>query len=144
MKLHIITVGKPKLPYAQEGWQEYWPRLGRYHDLTATHILDRHSDPAGRLLQAAGNSYKVALDGGGEELSSEGLAEFLGERAMHGPRVSFMIGGPDGLPDQVIKQADFRWSLGELTYPHDLAMIITLEALYRASSINAGHPYHRG
>ena len=144
MKLHVITVGKPKLHYAQDGWGEYWTRLGRYHELQITRIADRHADSAAHLLQAAGNSYKVVLDDKGQQLSSEELAEFLHARAMQDARISFIVGGPDGLPTQVINKADYRWSLGKLTFPHDLAMVITLEALYRASTINAGHPYHRG
>jgi 23S rRNA (pseudouridine1915-N3)-methyltransferase len=54
-----------------------------------------------------------------------------------------MIGGPEGLPAVVIEQLDYQWSLSKLTFPHDLAMVVTLEALYRASTIAAGSPYHK-
>jgi 23S rRNA (pseudouridine1915-N3)-methyltransferase len=142
MKIHIITVGQPKLDYAVAGWKEYWKRLGHYHQLRVTHIPDRHNDAA-HLLAAADNSYKIALVIEGQELTSPDLARFLRERQLEAREVSLMIGGPDGLPATVIEQADFRWSLGALTFPHDLAMVVLLEALYRASTISAGHPYHR-
>lgn len=142
MKLHIITIGQPKLEYAKLGWAEYWNRLGHYHDVRVTHIADKHND-AEHLLTAASNSYKVALEIEGREFSSPALAEFLEKRALDGREICFLIGGPDGLPDEVRRAADFQWSFGRLTLPHDLAMVTLLEALYRASTINAGHPYHR-
>ncbi len=142
MKLHIITVGQPKLDYAKRGWAEYWQRLGHYHQLRATHIADKQND-AEHLLAAAGSSYKVALVIEGKALSSRQLAQFLEQRALDAREVCFIIGGPDGLPPTVIAAADFQWSLSELTLPHDLAMVVLLETLYRASTINAGQPYHR-
>jgi 23S rRNA (pseudouridine1915-N3)-methyltransferase len=142
MRFHIITVGQPRLSYAKQGWEEYWERLRHYHKLRTTHIEDKQADTK-HVLAAAGNSYKVALVIKGEPLSSEELAAFLEKRAMEGKEISFMIGGPNGLPREVIRQADYKWSFGPLTYPHDLAMVILLESLYRASAINAGHPYHK-
>jgi len=142
MKLHIITVGKPKLAYAQEGWEEYWNRLKHYHDIRVTHLPDKHNDAA-HILATAANSYKVALVIEGKPLSSPQLAEFLNQRALDGREISFLIGGPEGLPPEVIERADFRWSFSDLTFPHDLAMVVLLETLYRASTINAGHPYHK-
>lgn len=143
MKLHIVTVGQPRLDYARRGWEEYWPRLSRYHQLRVTHIPDRQNDAA-HLLAATKQSYIMALAIEGREFSSEALAEFLQHRALAAQEVSLVIGGPDGLPPAVLDVADYQWSLGQLTLPHDLAMITLLEALYRASTINAGHPYHRG
>jgi 23S rRNA (pseudouridine1915-N3)-methyltransferase len=142
MKLHIITIGQPKLNYAKQGWEEYWNRLKHYHKLQVTHIDDKQND-ARHILAAAGNSYKIALSIKGRPMSSEELAEFLEKRSLDGREVSFIVGGPDGLPEAVIEQADYEWSFGPLTYPHDLAMLMLLESLYRASTINAGHPYHK-
>lgn len=142
MKLHIITVGQPKLPYAQQGWEEYWGRLKHYHQLRATHIPDKHNNAA-HIRAAAGNSYTVALVIAGKQLNSQELAAFLTKRSIEAREVSLIIGGPDGLPPEVIGHADYRWSFSQLTFPHDLAMVILLESLYRASTISAGHPYHR-
>lgn len=142
MKIHIITIGQPKLDYAQKGWEEYWQRLKHYHSLRVTHVADKHND-AGHILEAAGSSYKIVLEIEGTQFSSPELAQFLEKRALEGREVSFIIGGPDGLPSEVRSQADLQLSFGRLTLPHDLAMVTLLEALYRASTINAGHPYHR-
>ncbi len=143
MKLHIITVGKPHLSYAKEGWDEYIQRLRHYHQLRTTHISDKHAYDAEQLLQAAGSAYKVALVIEAKQLSSPELATFLEKRAQEGREVCFIIGGPEGLPEKVISTADLAWSFSKLTLPHDLAMVVLLESLYRASTISAGHPYHK-
>lgn len=142
MKIHIVTIGQPKLEYAKLGWKEYYKRLGHYHQLRRTHIQDKNNDTE-HILEAIGNGYLVALDIGGNSISSQELAEWMEKRAMDGREICFVIGGPDGLPQEVRDKADYKLSLGSLTYPHDLAMVILTEALYRASTIVAGQPYHR-
>ena len=137
MKIHVITVGEPKLAYAKAGWQEYFGRLKHYHSLRVTHIPDKYAYDANYLLNVCGNGYKAALVIEGKQLSSPELAEFLEKRAMDGRELCLIIGGPEGLPQQVINAADFAWSLSKLTLPHDLAMVVVLETLYRASTINA-------
>ncbi|MDB5169463.1 MAG: hypothetical protein JWO41_819 [Candidatus Saccharibacteria bacterium] len=142
MKLHLITIGSPKLAYAKTGWEEYVGRLKHFHQVRVTHLQDKHDD-ATHLLEAAGNSYKVALVIEATQLSSPELANFLDKRAQEGREVSFIIGGPEGLPPEVCSNADLQLSFSELTFPHDLAMVVLAEALYRAGTISAGHPYHR-
>lgn len=143
MKVHIITVGEPKLAYAKQGWEEYLDRLKHYHSLRVTHAPDKHAHDAGYLLDACGSGYKVALAIDGKQLTSPELATFLEKRALEGRELCFVIGGPEGLPQTVISKADFAWSLSKLTFPHDLAMVVLLETLYRASTITAGTPYHK-
>lgn len=143
MKLHIVTVGEPKLAYAKAGWQEYLDRLKHYHQVRVTHLSDKRAYDADRLLQAAGNAYTVALVIGGQQFSSKKLAAFLDKRALDGRELCCIIGGPEGLPRAVIDAADFQWSFSQLTFPHDLAMVVLAEALYRASTIAAGQPYHK-
>lgn len=143
MKLHVVTVGKPRLAYASVGWQEYLGRLERLHSVRITHLADKYANDAAKVLEAASGTYTVALEITGNDLSSRALANFLRTRELEAREVSFLIGGPDGLPQVVREAADYRWSLSRLTLPHDLAMVVTLEALFRASTINAGLPYHR-
>lgn len=145
MKLHIITVGEPKLAYAKQGWDEYLKRLQRFHQVRISHLADKWAYDASHILQIAGQgSFTVALVIDGPQFGSEELAAFLEKRALEGRELCLIIGGPEGLPSEVIEQANARWSFSKLTFPHDLAMVILLESLYRASSINAGLPYHRG
>ena len=143
MKLHIITVGKPKLDYAQSGWSEYYKRLGRLCELRSTQISDKHAYDTNKILEAAGASYKVVLEIAGEQLTSPELANFLTKRELDGREISFIIGGPEGLPEEVRDLADYQLSFSKLTFPHDLAMLVLLESIYRAFTIKVGLPYHK-
>jgi len=143
MKLHIVTIGKPKLAYARAGWDEYLSRLKRYHDVRVSQLADKYAYDATKLKETVQDSYVAALAIEGEQMSSGELSEFLIKRELEAREVTFVIGGPEGLPDEFIQSADFIWSFSELTFPHDLAMVILLETLYRASTITAGHPYHK-
>ncbi len=141
MRLHIVTVGKPKKAYAQEGFAMFTDRLNKLHDLRTTHIPDKHND-ADHILAATNKSYRVSLIINGPQLTSEELAGFMKKRELEAREVSFIIGGPDGLPTEVIEASDATLGFSKLTFPHDLAMVILAETLYRSSSINVGHPYH--
>ena len=71
------------------------------------------------------------------------LGDWLAARRQAGDPVSFIIGGPDGLGPKVLARAQLRWSLSALTFPHGLVRVLLAEQLYRASTLLAGHPYHR-
>lgn len=141
MKIHLITIGQPKLAYAKAGWQEYTARLANHHKLKITHLSDKHNN-AQSILAAAGAGHIVALVIDGPQLSSHQLADFLQKRELAAQELVCIIGGPDGLPPEVIQAAHTKLSMSALTFPHDLAMVILAETLYRASTINAGQPYH--
>lgn len=143
MKIRIVTVGEPKLAYARAGWQEYMGRLKHYHSVRITHVQDKRAYDSEHLLNACGGGYKIALVIEGKQLSSPELAAFLEKRAMEGRELCFIIGGPEGLPEAVIQKADLAWSFSQLTFPHDLAMVVLTESIYRASTITAGQPYHK-
>lgn len=142
MKIHIVTIGKPKLAYAQLGFADYLARLQRLHDVTVTHLADKYANDSVAILQAA-PGYRVALEINGQQLTSPQLADWLAARELAAQPVSFMIGGPDGLPPDVRTKANQQISLGKHTLPHDLAMLVLAEALFRAASIHKGLPYHR-
>lgn len=143
MKIQVVTVGKPKLAYGKLGFEEYFLRLSRLHTVQHTVIADKYAYNAEHILEVTKGTTRIVLEIVGAEYTSEQLAGFLLKRELESRGVSFIIGGPEGLPAEVRKAAQHRWSLGPLTLPHDLAMVVTLEALYRASTINAHLPYHK-
>lgn len=92
-------------------------------------------------LGAAENA--VLLDERGKELTSLSLSRKLADWQTDGRDLCFIIGGPDGVSDAVRQRAAFTWSLSRLTLPHGLARVLFAEQLYRAWSLQTGHPYHR-
>ena len=143
MRLRLVTIGKPKLGYAKQGWDEYLGRLQRLHQLHVVQLPDKYADDAAKILAAVQGTTCIVMEIQGQEYTSPELAAMLQKKELLGREISFLIGGPEGLPDSVRQAADLQWSLGRLTLPHDLAMVVTLEALYRASTIIAGLPYHK-
>ena len=96
------------------------------------------------LAQAPEGATLVALDGRGRAFSSEKFAEWLGQTRDQGCRnLVFIIGGADGLSDQLTARAHLQISLGAMTWPHMLVRMMLAEQIYRAVSILANHPYHR-
>lgn len=97
-----------------------------------------------RLARALPNdAVIIALDEAGEAATSEELARRLGAWRDGGRDLFFLIGGADGLDATITARADWRLALGRLTWPHLLVRLLLVEQLYRASTILAGHPYHR-
>ena len=87
----------------------------------------------------------IALDERGKALTSPAFAQLLGKIRDDGAgTLAILIGGPDGLAPAVREAARIKLSFGAITLPHGLARIVLAEQLYRAATILAGHPYHRG
>jgi len=155
MKTRLISVGERMPAWVADGFAEYRKRLSRDLPLDLVEIelgnrgkgrdAQRAIADEGAAVLAAlpKDAHVVALDGRGKPWSSEQLAEQLGAWRMQGRDLAILIGGPDGHATEVLARANQSWSLGPLTLPHMLVRLVVAEQLYRAVSINAGHPYHR-
>lgn len=106
---------------------------------------DRKAEEARAVLaQVPAGASLVALDEEGELLSSRAFAAALAARRDRGTSTTALVlGGPDGLAEEIRAAASLTLSLGRLTYPHQLARVLVAEQVYRAITILAGHPYHR-
>lgn len=105
----------------------------------------RKRDETARLLSAVpANALVVATDERGRDLDSAAFARLLGDWRDEGQRdIAFLIGGADGLDDTARRRARLVLAFGRMTWPHELARVLLAEQIYRASTILAGHPYHR-
>jgi len=138
MLLHIVARGKiGRSPEAQLV-DRYLTRIAWDTKLTEL------PDTGGKIPSTKDPQRTVALDEKGRDLSSEQLAEILGQWRDGGIRETrFLIGAADGHSEAQREEADLLLAFGSATWPHLLARAMLAEQLYRATSILAGHPYHR-
>jgi 23S rRNA (pseudouridine1915-N3)-methyltransferase len=116
----------------------YRKLLSRQQPIEVIEVRDE-LNIAGRVPKRA---HVVALDHGGNPLDSMAWSRWLGERRLDAIDLCFLVGGARGLPGDVFGMADERISLGPQTMAHQLARVVLLEQLFRASKILAGEPYH--
>ena len=155
MRLLVLAVGTRMPPWADAAFAEYAKRMPRHLPMTLLEIRPEprtSGKPAAALCHAEGEriaqalpagAMKVALDERGREFTTEALAQWLERMTGEGRDIAFLIGGADGLPPELKKNADLTLRLSAMTLPHALARVVLAEQLYRAVSINQNHPYHR-
>ena len=141
----IIAVGKIKntshfyAPYA-----EYEKRMKGKIELIELEGRNQQDELTKIKAKLAPSSPIIALDDKGKSLSSVELAKKITDiQQIKTGKFQFIIGGADGLDDDIRSQADLVLSFGQLTWPHMLARVMLIEQIYRAQQIIAGHPYHR-
>ncbi len=158
MHIQIVSVGKIKEKYLSAGIAEFTKRLTPYCRLVITELSEekmpdnpsqaekektiaREGERIIKALRPA--SYVIALDVAGEPLSSENLAQKIGELGLAGKsELTFIIGGAFGLSDPVRRAANERMSFSKLTFTHQMIRLLLVEQIYRAYKINRGEKYH--
>ena len=146
MNWRVCTIGKPSLAYARAGMDEYLSRLQRYSPVAVVHGKERGAEQNSvQLLAASEGTHRIGLDERGRDLSTAGLVEQINGWEMDGSikTVSLLIGGADGHTGALRAECAGLWRLSSLTLQHELAVVVLLEALYRAYTIKRGEPYHR-
>ena len=155
LQLRIIAIGHKMPAWVTQGYQEYAKRIRGDLTLTLTEIPMQKrakSISSKKLAEKEGDAilaamkpkdYLVALDLNAKMISTEKLATQLNIWQQAGKSVALVIGGPDGLSQSLLTKADEKIALSPMTLPHPLVRVILAEQLYRAWSLNQGHPYHR-
>ena len=157
--VNIICVGKLKEKYLRDACAEYTKRLTAFCKL---HIIELQpfalsQTPAeaeineglrqeGKLIlsKIPDSAYVVAMCIEGKQISSPEFSQKIQDVALGGhSTVTFVIGGSFGLSDEVKKRADYKLSMSEMTFPHQLARVMLLEQIYRAFQISSGGKYHK-
>ncbi|MGB1091419.1 MAG: 23S rRNA (pseudouridine(1915)-N(3))-methyltransferase RlmH [Oceanobacter sp.] len=155
MKLRLLAVGQKMPAWVTTGFQEYAKRLPGDCQLELVEIPPGHrgkNTPAVKAMEQEAEAlvrairpqdHLVALNVTGQSWSTEKLSTELAEWRMSGQDIALIIGGPDGIHPDLLKQAKQHWSLSPLTLPHPLVRVVVAEQLYRAWTILKGHPYHK-
>jgi 23S rRNA (pseudouridine1915-N3)-methyltransferase len=152
MRATIFAVGRLKAGPSRDLFHEYQRRLT--FPLTVREVEEKRNLPVSELKRREGElllgalppaAKIVVLDERGKVLTSAAFAAALAEWTDAGhAEIAFVIGGADGLHDEVRRRADLILALGAMTWPHQLVRVLLAEQLFRAQSIWSGHPYHRG
>lgn len=145
MKINLIAVGKIKESYLTAAIEEYAKRLTRFCKLNIVEIPEgRNKAEEAKNIANKLKGKVIVFDIGGEAVSSEEFAAMLAEDMVAGnSEFSLVIGGSEGLDEEVKTAANKRVSFGRITYPHQLMRVIVMEQLYRTATINNNITYHK-
>jgi 23S rRNA (pseudouridine1915-N3)-methyltransferase len=153
--IRLIAVGDRQPGWVDDAFENYsarYPREWKFRiDRIATARRSKNNNTQNAmdaeceqiLSRIKTNEQVILLDERGKQLTSQALATRLIDWQADGRDLCFVIGGPDGVANGCRQRADSTWSLSDLTLPHGLARVLFAEQMYRAWSLQVGHPYHR-
>ena len=155
MKILFWSIGKAHESYVKEGIDLFTKRINHYYP-AEWHLLPMPKNTGmlsesdikireGKMIMEwlKPEDYLVALDERGKQMKSEALAAFIQTRSNQSVRqLIFLIGGAYGLDEQVLKRANYKWSLSDLVFPHQMVRLILAEQIYRACTILKNEKYH--
>ncbi|MBI5973555.1 23S rRNA (pseudouridine(1915)-N(3))-methyltransferase RlmH [Staphylococcus caledonicus] len=159
MKITILAVGKLKEKYWKQAMSEYEKRLGPYSKIEIIEVPDEKApenmsdkeieqvkEKEGQRLLAKikPQATVITLEIEGKMLSSESLAKELQQRMTQGQSdFVFIIGGSNGLHDDILKRSNYALSFSKMTFPHQMMRVVLIEQVYRAFKIMRGEAYHK-
>ena len=155
MKIQLWSVGKDHEASIRTAIEDFTKRISRYYPVewkivppprlaAALSPADLKKKEAVTLLESLQKEdCLIALDERGKQWTSEGLAQFIQARGNDSAKnLVFLIGGAYGLDETILKRADHRWCLSQLTFPHQLVRLVLTEQIYRACTILRNEKYH--
>ena len=155
MKIQFWSIGKANESHVEEGIQLFTKRITNYYPvqwqiiptpknaavLSEMDLKQKEGETILNLLKK--EDYLILLDERGKQMTSEGLAEFISQRANESQKnIIFLIGGAFGVSKEVMERANFKWSLSQLVFPHQIVRMLLAEQVYRACSIIRNEKYH--
>ena len=155
VKINVICIGKIKDKYIRDGISEFSKRLSRYAGLNIIELseeddnkgiemaITKETERIIETLNKRNRSYSILLDLKGKIESSEEMAEEIENISLRYSEINFIIGGSNGVDDELRKLVDFRLSFSSFTFPHQLMRLILMEQIYRWISINKNIKYHK-
>lgn len=147
----IISVGKLKEKYLNDGINEYLKRLSKYMKVELIEVEDVSFDKEKTLKEEARyiqkrlnlKSYIITLEIDGKELTSLELSDLINKTSINNSDITFIIGGSYGLDDSIKQLSNYKLSFSKLTFPHQLFRLILLEQIYRSYKIINNETYHK-
>ena len=155
VKINIVCIGKVKDKYIRDGIEEFSKRLSRYANFNIVELseeddnkgiesaISKETERIINVINKKSQSYNILLDLKGKQKSSEEMAELLEKITIKKSEINFIIGGSNGVGDELRKIVDFRLNFSLFTFPHQLMRLILAEQIYRWISINNNIKYHK-
>jgi len=146
MQLTIISVGHKMPSWVTTATHDYIKRMPADCSITIKELkpaLNSAKDATHIEAAIPKGAHVIALDERGQDISTQDLANHLGQWRQDGISIAFLVGGADGLDPSLKLRANALWKLSSLTLPHAFIRVLLSEQLYRAWTILQGHPYHR-
>ena len=155
VKINIVCIGKVKDKYIRDGIEEFSKRLSRYANFSIVELSEeddnkgiesantKETERIINVINKKSQSYNILLDLKGKQKSSEEMAELLEKITIQKSEINFIIGGSNGVGDELRRIVDFRLNFSLFTFPHQLMRLILAEQIYRWISINNNIKYHK-
>lgn len=143
LKVNLICVGDFKENYWRDAKNEYEKRLSKFFDFSTTILKEEGILKESKNIAQKISGYTILLDVQGEEISSKELANKVAKLSQTNSKITFVIGGSDGVGEIVKDKVSEKISFGKITLPHQLARVVFLEQLYRAGTILNNVKYHK-
>jgi 23S rRNA (pseudouridine1915-N3)-methyltransferase len=152
LKIKIVSINNPHDQWVYDEIQKFIKKIGRDYkidlieikpDKKAPNLIQKKKSEAQSLDKYIRNTFLICLDERGDSFDSINFSKKLLHLFARYSDITFLIGGADGLDNQVLAQSNLTLSLSKMTLPHQLAKIVLIEQFYRAISISKNHPYHR-
>lgn len=150
--IKILCIGKIKEAYLKEAINEYLKRLSKYEKLEiieGTDVdlgnpsLNKQKEKEFFLKNIKEKDFLITLEIEGKEFTSEEFSKKLEDIQIHNSNIVFIIGGSDGIDEEIKKKSQLKLSFSKMTFPHQLFRVILLEQIYRAYKIRNHESYHK-
>ena len=141
----IICIGKIKEKFYRDAIEEYMKRLSKYHKVEIIELPDSNIKQEKELIlkKIDSKDYIITMEIEGKQLTSIELSEMLDKTFLNYSNITFIIGGSDGLDDEIKNLSNYKLSFSKLTFPHQLFRVILLEQIYRSFKILNNESYHK-
>lgn len=143
--IKIICVGKIKEAFYRDAINEYMKRLSKYHKVEIIEVSDSNIRDEKELIlkRVDKKDYIITMEIEGRENTSIEFANLIDKTLINNSNITFIIGGSDGLDDEIKKLSNYKLSFSKMTFPHQLFRVILLEQIYRAFKIMNNESYHK-
>ena len=150
--IKLIVIGQLKEKYLKEAVEEYKKRISKYTNIEIIELKEEGLVEENKAIELEGEKikkyisnkdYVITLEIEGKEIDSIEFAEKIRNIQIEYPNISFIIGGSNGLSNEIKELSNYHLSFSKMTFPHQLFRVLLLEQIYRSYKIINNEKYHK-